>query len=93
VNTSVGLNFIKTSKPSLTLSPNPTSIGEVNINISRSLVKTINIYNSNLQLVPSKSLAKDDANLTVQFGTPSKGIYFIEVITKNNIHFEKLIVE
>ena len=93
VNTSVGLNLIKTSKPSLTLSPNPTSNGEVNINISRSLVKTINIYSSNLQIVPSKSLAKDDDNLTVQFGTPSKGIYFIEVITKNNIHFEKLIIE
>jgi len=93
VNTSVGIASIANKKPSLILSPNPSSIGEVNINISKSLVQTINVYNSNLQLVNSKSIAKDDFNLTVQLETQSPGIYFIEVKTKNNIYFEKLIVE
>jgi hypothetical protein len=93
VNTSVGLDLIRTNKPSLILSPNPTYNGQVNIHISTSLVKTINVYNSNMQLVPSESFAKDEANLTIQIGTPSKGIYFIEVQSKNNIQIEKLIVE
>ncbi len=82
VNTSVGIALIANKKPSLILSPNPTSIGEVNINISKSLVKTINVYNSNLQLVNSKSIAKDDFNSTIQLETQSQGIYFIEVKTK-----------
>jgi hypothetical protein len=93
VNTSVGIALIANKKPSLILSPNPTSIGEVNINISKSLVKSINVYNSNLQLINSKNIAKDNFNLTVELETQSPGIYFIEVNTKNNIYFEKLIVE
>ena len=94
VNTSVGLDLIKPSiLTPLVLSPNPSSNGEVSINISKSAVKTICVYNSNLQLINSKSFAKDDLNLTVQFESRCKGIYFIEVRTQNNIHFEKMIVE
>lgn len=93
VNTSVGIALIANKKPSLILSPNPTSIGEVDINISKSLVKSINVYNSNLQLINSKIIAKDNFNLTVELETQSQGIYFVEVKTSNNIYFEKLIVE
>jgi hypothetical protein len=93
VNTSVGIELIANKKPSLILSPNPTSIGEVDINISKSLVKSINVYNSNLQLINSKIIAKDNFNLTVELETQSQGIYFVEVKTSNNIYFEKLIVE
>ncbi len=93
VNTSVGIALIANKKPSLILSPNPTSIGEININISKSLVKRINVYNSNLQLINSKIIAKDNFNLTVELETQSQGIYFVEVKTSNNIYFEKLIVE
>lgn len=93
VNTSVGIALTANKKPSLILSPNPTSIGEVNINISKSLVKSINVYNSNLQLINSKIIAKDNFNLTVELETQSQGIYFVEVKTSNNIYFEKLIVE
>jgi len=93
VNSSVGIALTANKKPSLILSPNPTSIGEVNINISKSLVKSINVYNSNLQLINSKIIAKDNFNLTVELETQSQGIYFVEVKTSNNIYFEKLIVE
>jgi hypothetical protein len=93
VNTSVGIALIANKKTSLILSPNPSSIGEVNINISKSKVKTINVYNSSLQLVNSKSIAKDDFNSTIQLERYSRGIYFIEVKTQDNIYFEKLLVE
>jgi hypothetical protein len=93
VNTTVGMQVIKPSLQSLILSPNPTSVGEVNINISKSLVNTIHVYNSNLQLITSKFEVKDDLNLTLQLEKLSKGIYFIEVKTQNNIFIEKLIVE
>lgn len=93
VNTSVGLEVIKSQNQAPVLSPNPTSNGKVNIAISKSLIKHISVFNSNFQLVNSNSIFVDDSNITVQLEVQSKGIYFVEIQTKNSTIIEKLLVE
>jgi hypothetical protein len=93
VNTSVGLNTISTKSQSIIISPNPCASGMVNINLSYAAINHLKVYNNALQIVNASIVSSDENNTLVKFDAISKGIYFIQIKTKDAMSIQKLIVK
>ena len=92
VNTSVGLNVLNTKNQDIQLSPNPSLNGSTLVNIAKSEIVNLQVYNSNLQVVSSNFTSVDDKNSRIEFESISKGVYFIQIRTHVSVNMLKLIV-
>ncbi len=78
------------SKSNIRIYPNPTT-GIVNINSKRNRIKNVSITNISKQMVYKKTVNGFD--ITIDISNLPKGIYFVNVITKNGNFVEKVIKE
>lgn len=92
VNTSVGINILSSLSETVSLQPNPTSNGEVLINVPLSALDACQVYNSNLQLVHATCSAVSYNQSKLDIATATAGIYFLKMRHNNSIIVKKIVV-
>jgi len=93
VNTSVGIDVLVSKTKSITIWPNPSQDGDVNINIPFSEIKSLQVYSSNLQLLKSEIIGLGIENTHVRFDSCVKGVYFIRIVSHEIMNVQKVVIE
>jgi hypothetical protein len=89
------VNFNQTRKPLLSVFPNPSNTGEVNIKLTNMEGTTeLEIYDISGRIIHSESLELVNSNTILPLNSIlSPGVYFIHTINNNNTLTQRLIVK